>query len=123
MADAMLDADFLARGRKRLNIGVAIDGSQMSDRALAAAACFYDAKRGDVLLLLHVADASKASYLPRHLLPHNLRSAYESKAFELKVGGGARCSVAGGWRCMGPRQPSPPRSQARVPLQAGAGAD
>lgn len=80
-----LDADFLAKhGKKKLNIGVGIDGSQMSDKALAAAACMFDGKRGDQLCLLHIADSQK-QYLPRHLQPAHLKNAYEAKAFELKV--------------------------------------
>lgn len=70
--------------KKKLVIGVAIDGSNISDKALATACGFYNAARGDRLVILHVSDSSK-TFLPRHLQPKHLESQYVDKAHSLKV--------------------------------------
>lgn len=65
-----------------MTIGVGIDGSDMSDRALQVATSIYSRIRGDRLVILHVADPSK-TWLPRHLHPHHLANTYQAKAFDL----------------------------------------
>lgn len=71
---------------RRLAVGVAIDGSVVSDRAFAVAAGFVHPARGDRLIALHVSDSGK-TFLPRHLQPKHLEGAYMNKATALKVGG------------------------------------
>jgi hypothetical protein len=76
-----IQEEFLKRNpSKRLNIGVAIDGSSISDQALTTACGIYDGRRGDRLFLLHVADPAK-NYLPRNLEPKHLESTYVDKAY------------------------------------------
>eukprot|EP00877_Chromochloris_zofingiensis_P000888 jgi/Chrzof1/107/Cz01g03220.t1 len=80
-----LEEHFLKRyGEKGFTIGVAIDGSNLSDKALQAACGFYSKERGDKLVILHVSDASK-KYLARHLLPAHLKSLYVGKAQDQQV--------------------------------------
>lgn len=69
---------------KKLVIGVAIDGSNISDRALETACGVYNLARGDRLVILHVADSTK-TFLPRNLLPKHLESKYVDQAFSLRV--------------------------------------
>jgi hypothetical protein len=81
-----LEEAFLQKNpKKKLVIGVAIDGSNISDKALATACAFYNAARGDRLVILHVSDSTK-TFLPRHLQPKHLESQYVDKAHSLKVG-------------------------------------
>jgi hypothetical protein len=80
-----LEEAFLQKNpKKKLVIGVAIDGSNISDKALATACGFYNAARGDKLVILHVSDSSK-TFLPRHLQPKHLESQYVDKAHSLRV--------------------------------------
>jgi nucleotide-binding universal stress UspA family protein len=44
---------------KRLNVGVAIDGSALSDKALQTACGLIQHERSDRLIILHVADSTK----------------------------------------------------------------
>lgn len=62
-----------------LVVGVGVDGSQMSNRAVEVACTMIDKKRKDRLLLLHVSDPSKA-YLPKHLQPLHLEHFYSDLA-------------------------------------------
>lgn len=79
------EVEFLKRNpTKKLVVGVAIDGSALSDKALQTACGLVQQQRGDRLVILHVSDSSK-KYLPRHLLPKHLEHAYTSKAFDFKV--------------------------------------
>ena len=80
-----VEAEFLKRNpKKQLCVGVAIDGSALSDKALQAACSLVQQARGDRLVILHVADSSK-KYLPRHLQPKHLENTYTSKAFDFRV--------------------------------------
>jgi hypothetical protein len=88
------EEEFLKRNpTKKLVVGVAIDGSALSDKALQTACGLVQQQRGDRLVILHVADSSK-KYLPRHLLPKHLEHAYTSKAFDFKVRHAAACMLA-----------------------------
>eukprot|EP00878_Enallax_costatus_P045061 GHUV01053929.1.p1 GENE.GHUV01053929.1~~GHUV01053929.1.p1 ORF type:complete len:134 (+),score=30.85 GHUV01053929.1:38-439(+) len=69
---------------KTLVVGVAIDGSNLSDRALETACQFYNEKRKDKLVILHVAD-SKKTFLPKNLQPKQLERQYVDKAFGMHV--------------------------------------
>lgn len=80
-----VEAGFLKHNpSKTLVIGVAIDGSNMSDRALETACQFYNEKRKDKLVILHVSD-SKKTFLPKNLQPKQLERQYVEKAFALHV--------------------------------------
>lgn len=80
-----IEESFLRRNpSKKLVIGVAIDGSNLSDSALQAACAFYDEKRKDRLVILHVADSSK-TFLPKNLQPKHLEHKYVDEAFALHV--------------------------------------
>jgi hypothetical protein len=82
---AKTEEEFLKREKPvKLVVGVAVDGSTLSDRALATACSCVQEQRGDRLVLLHVADSAK-TYLPRHLQPRHLENTYTSKAFDLRV--------------------------------------
>lgn len=81
-----VDTELLKRNpTKKLTVGVAIDGSALSDKTLQAACNLIQQQRGDRLVILHVSDSSK-KYLPRHLQPKHLENTYTSKAFDLRVG-------------------------------------
>ncbi|GFH07350.1 uncharacterized protein HaLaN_02137, partial [Haematococcus lacustris] len=71
---------------------VAVDGSQMSERAAQVAARFCDVKRGDKLVVMHISDSHKA-YLPRHLQPAHLKNYYHDLAAATKLG------VRAEWQC------------------------
>lgn len=80
-----VEEEFLKRNpSKKLIVGVAIDGSDLSEKALQAACGLVQQGRGDRLVILHVADSSK-KYLPRHLQPKHLENTYTSKAFDFRV--------------------------------------
>lgn len=80
-----VDAEFLKRNpSKRLVVGVAIDGSAISEKALQNACLLVQPMRGDKLIILHVSDSSK-TFLPRHLEPKHLGNLYTSKAFDFRV--------------------------------------
>lgn len=59
-----------------LKLAVAVDGSQISDRATTTAAAFTNVKRGDQLSVLHISDKNK-THLPRNLQPSHLKHFYE----------------------------------------------
>ena len=63
----------------RLNIGVAVDGSDVSERAVKAAVSLVHQHRADKLHILHVFDRNK-TYLPIHLKPQHLQHEFENKA-------------------------------------------
>jgi hypothetical protein len=69
---------------KKLIIGVAIDGSLLSDKALRTACEYCVPRRGDKLVILHVSDSTKKD-LPRHLQPTHLQNTYLAKAAEFRV--------------------------------------
>lgn len=53
-----VEDEFLKRNpTKKLVVGVAIDGSALSDRALQTACGLIQQERGDRLVILHVADS------------------------------------------------------------------
>jgi nucleotide-binding universal stress UspA family protein len=53
----MCETEFLKRNpSKKLIVGVAIDGSALSDKALQTACNLVQQNRGDRLVILHVAD-------------------------------------------------------------------
>lgn len=62
-----------------ITIGVGVDGSQMSDKAVEMACQLWNCRRKDKLVLLHVADPSK-DYLPKHLHPSHLQNYYTDLA-------------------------------------------
>jgi hypothetical protein len=82
-----MDEEYLFKqpiGKKGVQLGVVVDGSQQTDKALALAAALWAPKRGDQFSMLHVSDSSKKD-TPRHLQPQNLKSSAEHKAYDLKV--------------------------------------
>ena len=80
-----VEEEFLKRNpSKKQIIGVAIDGSLLSDKALQAACGFYSAARGDKLVILHVSDKTKKN-LPRNLQPNTLKTSYVDKAYDYRV--------------------------------------
>eukprot|EP00884_Botryococcus_braunii_P020713 jgi/Botrbrau1/7325/Bobra.247_3s0020.1 len=68
----------------RIVVGVGVDGSSVSDQALAVGNSLVSKDRGDKLVMLHVADASK-KYLPQHLSPVNLHHHFAGRAAQLQV--------------------------------------
>jgi nucleotide-binding universal stress UspA family protein len=53
-----VEAEFLKRNPcKKLTVGVAIDGSALSEKALQAACGLIQQERGDRLVILHVSDS------------------------------------------------------------------
>lgn len=97
---------FLKRNpSKKLVIGVAIDGSKISDDALEAACGLYSEKRKDRLVILHVAD-SKKTFLPKNLQPKHLEDQYVDKAFVLHVRTNQGVS----------QQPAKPLSKSKLPV-------
>jgi hypothetical protein len=76
---------FLERHKDpRLVISVGVDGSSVSDQALAVGNSLLHKDRGDKLVMLHVADSSK-KYLPQHLSPINLHHHFAGRAAQLQV--------------------------------------
>ncbi|KAF6255956.1 universal stress protein family-domain-containing protein [Scenedesmus sp. NREL 46B-D3] len=84
MPSTLEEAYLQKNPKKNLVVGVAIDGSNISDKALATACGFYNAARGDRLVILHVSDSTK-TFLPRHLQPKHLESQYVEKGRSLKA--------------------------------------
>jgi hypothetical protein len=78
-AGAAPASDFEHYSRRRLSIGVAIDGSQLSEKALKAACAFLNPARKDELTILHVAPANATA---RHLQPAHLKHTYTSLAWD-----------------------------------------
>lgn len=63
------EAEYLKRNpSKKLIVGVAIDGSTLSDNALQTACSLVQQERGDRLVILHVADSRCVQLSPA---PHN----------------------------------------------------
>uniref|UniRef100_A0A7S3VLK8 UspA domain-containing protein n=1 Tax=Dunaliella tertiolecta TaxID=3047 RepID=A0A7S3VLK8_DUNTE len=71
--------------RKGFHIGVAVDGSEMSERAAHIAASLIQPKRGDKYTVFHISDSTK-THLPRHLTPQHLKHYYEDMAAHDKLG-------------------------------------
>lgn len=70
-------------------IAVGVDGSSVSDQALAVGRSLLRKDRSDKLVMLHVADSSK-NYLPQHLSPVNLHHHFVGRAAQLQVRQSAR---------------------------------
>lgn len=76
--------------KRGLRFGVAIDGSNISDKATSLAASFTQAKRGDKLQIIHISDQTK-TYLTAHLKPTHLKHYYEDLA--------AQHHISSEWLC------------------------
>lgn len=72
---------------KAQKIGVAVDGSQLSEQALKAGCALFNAARQDSLIILHVDSGNSSS--SRHLQPAYLKSKYEALAQDMRVSGQA----------------------------------
>ncbi len=68
----------------RLVVAAGLDGSSVSDQALAVANALVHKERGDKLVMLHVADKSKL-HLPVHLSPTHLHHHFLGRAAQLQV--------------------------------------
>uniref|UniRef100_A0A7S0QZT8 UspA domain-containing protein n=1 Tax=Chlamydomonas leiostraca TaxID=1034604 RepID=A0A7S0QZT8_9CHLO len=79
-----VEEELKRRHQGGLSIGLAVDGSQMSDRAAQCAVSFTDTRK-DKLTVLHVSDKSK-SYLPQHLRPTHIKNYYQDMVASLKLG-------------------------------------
>ncbi|EFJ42884.1 hypothetical protein VOLCADRAFT_107074 [Volvox carteri f. nagariensis] len=67
-----------------LSIACAVDGSQMSDRAMAVGLSLFNNRRGDKFTVIHISDATK-TYLSKHLLPPHLKNYYIDMAHGARV--------------------------------------
>lgn len=72
--------------RRKLRVGIAIDGSGVSEKALILGSRLLHPDRRDSLYILHVADPSKG-WLPENLSPDHLEHEYQLKCHEHKVRG------------------------------------
>ncbi|GFR40469.1 hypothetical protein Agub_g1029 [Astrephomene gubernaculifera] len=79
-----VDLEVKKRQGPSLSIGCAVDGSQMSDRAMAAALCLFNNRRGDKFTVLHISDSTK-TYLSKHLQPAHLKNYYVDMAHGARV--------------------------------------
>ena len=70
--------------RRKLRVGVAIDGSGVSEKALQLGARLLHPDRRNSLYILHIADPSKG-WLPESLTPDHLEHEYQLKCHEQKV--------------------------------------
>ena len=71
--------------RRKLRVGVAIDGSGVSEKALMLGGRLLHPDRRDNLYILHIGDPSKG-WLPESLSPDHLEHEYQLKCHEHKVG-------------------------------------
>jgi hypothetical protein len=121
-----MDEEYLFKqpiGKRGVHLGVVVDGSQMTDKALALAAALWTPKRGDQYSMVHVSDPSKKD-TPRHLQPQNLKSSAEHRAYDLKVRlapiDDPSQSAASPPRPPRPTRPTPPARPARHGMTCGA---
>ncbi|MEW5303050.1 MAG: hypothetical protein WDW38_001367 [Sanguina aurantia] len=78
-----------------MHYGVAVDGSDMSKRAMAAGLLLNNTKRGDKISVLHISDSSK-DYLQKHLTPQHLKNQYEALTSAARVPSTWLCREKGG---------------------------
>ena len=113
-----MDEEYLFKqptGKRGVHLGVVVDGSQMTDKALALAAALWTPKRGDQYSMVHVSDPSKKD-TPRHLQPQNLKSSAEHRAYDLKV---RLAPIATAGISPTSRSPTPHRAPLRGPAPHG----
>ncbi|GLI69710.1 hypothetical protein VaNZ11_014217 [Volvox africanus] len=67
-----------------LSIACAVDGSQMSDRAMAVGLSLFNNRRGDKFTVIHISDSAK-NYLSKHLHPSHLKNYYVDMAHGARV--------------------------------------
>ena len=72
--------------KKKLRVGVAIDGSGVSEKALLLGGRLLHQDRLDRLYILHVSDPNKP-WLPDTLTPEHLEHEYQLKCHEQQVRG------------------------------------
>ena len=70
--------------RRKLKVGVAIDGSKVSEKALLLGGRLLHPDRRDKIYILHVADPNKP-WLPDTLTPEHLEHEYQLKCHDQKV--------------------------------------
>ena len=70
--------------KKKLRVGVAIDGSGVSEKAFLLGSRLLHQDRRDKLYILHVADPNKP-WLPDTLTPDHLEHEYQLKCHEHEV--------------------------------------
>ena len=70
--------------KKKLRVGVAIDGSGVSEKALLLGGRLLHPDRRDRLYILHVSDPHKP-WLPDTLTPEHLEHEYQLKCHEQQV--------------------------------------
>lgn len=70
--------------KKKLRVGVAIDGSGVSEKALLLGGRLLHPDRCDRLYILHVSDPNKP-WLPDTLTPDHLEHEYQLKCHEQQV--------------------------------------
>ena len=70
--------------KRKLKVGVAIDGSKVSEKALSLGGRLLHPDRRDKIYILHVADPNKP-WLPDSLTPEHLHHEYQLKCHDQKV--------------------------------------
>lgn len=70
--------------KKKLRVGVAIDGSGVSEKALLLGGRLLHPDRCDRLYILHISDPNKP-WLPDTLTPDHLEHEYQLKCHEQQV--------------------------------------
>lgn len=76
--------------KKKLRVGVAIDGSGVSEKALLLGGRLLHPDRCDRLYILHISDPNKP-WLPDTLTPDHLEHEYQLKCHEQQVTEQHRC--------------------------------
>lgn len=71
--------------KRKLRVGVAIDGSKVSEKALLLGGRLLHPDRRDKIYILHIADPNKP-WLPDTLTPEHLEHEYQLKCHDQKVG-------------------------------------
>jgi len=72
------------QSKKKLRVGVAIDGSGVSEKALLLGGRLLHPDRRDRIYILHVADPNKP-WLPDTLTPDHLEHEYQLKCHDQQV--------------------------------------
>ena len=70
--------------KRKLKVGVAIDGSKVSEKALSLGGRLLHPDRRDKIYILHVSDPNKP-WLPDTLTPEHLEHEYQLKCHDQKV--------------------------------------
>ena len=70
--------------KRKLKVGVAIDGSKVSEKALSLGGRLLHPDRLDKIYILHVSDPNKP-WLPDTLTPEHLEHEYQLKCHDQKV--------------------------------------